>query len=129
MQPRLERRIGRSPHRLLEHLRFRAAYDFLLLRCSAGEADAALGDWWTRFIEADAAGREALQAEAQSGGSNGKSGAGGAPNKRKRRRRKPAAQGGADAHAPSSANEGDAGSVANTNDAALTQTAGSRSPG
>ncbi len=87
LQPRLERRNGRSPYKLLEHLRFRAGYDFLLLRCEADETDAALGDWWTRFIDADAAGREALQLEAAGAPSS----AGAAPNKRKRHRRKPAA--------------------------------------
>jgi poly(A) polymerase len=33
LQPRFERRQGRSPSRLIEHLRFRAGYDFLMLRC------------------------------------------------------------------------------------------------
>ena len=42
MQPRFERRHGPSPARLSEHLRFRAGYDFLLLRCDCGEAEAAL---------------------------------------------------------------------------------------
>jgi poly(A) polymerase len=37
MQPRFERRTGKSPYKLLEHLRFRAGYDFLLLRCESGE--------------------------------------------------------------------------------------------
>ncbi|MDO4905525.1 MAG: polynucleotide adenylyltransferase PcnB [Lautropia sp.] len=59
MQPRLEKR-GRSAHGLLSHLRFRAGYDFLLLRCAAGEIDAALGQWWTDFIEADGQGRDHL---------------------------------------------------------------------
>jgi poly(A) polymerase len=63
LQPRLERRTGRSPYRLIEHLRFRAGYDFLLLRCEAGECDAELGAWWQAFVEADASGREALQAQ------------------------------------------------------------------
>ncbi len=50
MQPRLEKR-GRSATRLLEHPRFRAAYDFLLLRCEAGELNEELGQWWTAFIQ------------------------------------------------------------------------------
>jgi poly(A) polymerase len=87
LQPRLERRSGRSPYRLLEHLRFRAGYDFLLLRCEAGECDASLGDWWTRFIEADAANREALQNELTQG-------TGPAAAKRKRRRKKRPAEAG-----------------------------------
>lgn len=53
LQPRFEQRGGQRPFRLLEHPRFRAAYDFLLLRCEAGELDTELGDWWTRFQEAN----------------------------------------------------------------------------
>lgn len=61
MQPRFERRIGRSPNKLLEHPRFRAGYDFLLLRCASGEIDAELGEWWTAFYEAEGDGvREEL---------------------------------------------------------------------
>jgi poly(A) polymerase len=51
MQPRLERRSGRRADLLLEHPRFRAAYDFLLLRESAGEDTDGLGRWWTRYQE------------------------------------------------------------------------------
>jgi len=64
MQPRFERRTGKSPHKLLEHLRFRAGYDFLLLRCASGEIDAELGEWWTAFYEGDEATREDLIASA-----------------------------------------------------------------
>src|SRR5690606_6188951 len=39
LQPRFERRAGRRALRLLDHPRFRAAYDFLLLRAAAGEVD------------------------------------------------------------------------------------------
>ena len=46
--------------KLLEHQRFRAGYDFLLLRCESGELDASVGQWWTDFIEGDAAARESL---------------------------------------------------------------------
>jgi poly(A) polymerase len=63
MQPRFERRIGKSPYKLLEHLRLRAGYDFLLLRCASGEVDAAIGEWWTAFIDADGPGREILLAQ------------------------------------------------------------------
>ena len=49
---------GRSAFRLLEHLRFRAGYDFLLLRCAADEVPAELADWWTRFAHAGAEERE-----------------------------------------------------------------------
>ncbi|MGH8315410.1 MAG: polynucleotide adenylyltransferase PcnB, partial [Steroidobacterales bacterium] len=48
-QPRFRRREGRKALALLEHPRFRAAYDFLLLRCEVGLEEAAVGDWWTRI--------------------------------------------------------------------------------
>ena len=54
MQSRFEQTRGKRPQRLLGHPRFRAAYDFLLLRASAGEADQALADWWTEFQEGNA---------------------------------------------------------------------------
>jgi poly(A) polymerase len=53
MQPRFERRQGGRAMRLLAHPRFRAAYDFLLLRAEAGEVDQELADWWTRLQELD----------------------------------------------------------------------------
>ncbi len=64
MQPRFERRSGKSPYKLIEHLRFRAGYDFLLLRCASGEIEADIGEWWTAFYEGDAVAREALLATA-----------------------------------------------------------------
>jgi poly(A) polymerase len=64
LQPRFERRTGRSPFRLLEHIRLRAGYDFLLLRVESGELPAEIGDWWTRFIDADEPEREALMRRA-----------------------------------------------------------------
>jgi poly(A) polymerase len=60
MQPRFERRVGKSPYKLLEHPRMRAGYDFLLLRCASGEIDAEIGEWWSAFIDGDGATREAL---------------------------------------------------------------------
>jgi len=53
LQPRFDQRGGQRPYRLLEHPRFRAAYDFLLLRAESGEVDLELGEWWTRFQEVD----------------------------------------------------------------------------
>ena len=64
LQPRFERRTGRSPFRLVEHLRFRAGYDFLLLRAAADEIPVAQGDWWTRFLQASPDEREQLVVEA-----------------------------------------------------------------
>ena len=53
LQPRFDKRSGKSPLRLLEQPRFRAAYDFLLLRAQSGEVPMELADWWTRFQEVD----------------------------------------------------------------------------
>ena len=53
MQSRLPRRGGERAFRLQEHPRFRAAYDFLLLREESGEIPAGLGQWWTEFQSAD----------------------------------------------------------------------------
>jgi poly(A) polymerase len=83
LQPRFERRTGRSPYRLLEHLRFRAGYDFLLLRAAADEVPLALGDWWTRFSQASSDEREQLVVEATR-----ESGSAAVPPNRRRRRRR-----------------------------------------
>jgi len=64
MQPRFERRTGKSPYKLLEHVRFRAGYDFLLLRCASGEIDAEIGEWWSAFYDGEADAREDLLASA-----------------------------------------------------------------
>ncbi len=48
-QLRLQRRTGRKAAELVEHRRFRAAYDFLLLREQAGEDTGGLGNWWTEI--------------------------------------------------------------------------------
>ena len=67
LQPRFEQRTGARPYRLLEHPRFRAAFDFLALRGESGEAPAALVAWWSRFQDADEVARQAmLQPEADS---------------------------------------------------------------
>ena len=50
-QLRLLRRQGRKAAELVDHRRFRAAYDFLLLREQAGEDTGNLGAWWTQFQE------------------------------------------------------------------------------
>jgi poly(A) polymerase len=80
LQPRLERHQGRRPMALLGHPRFRAAYDFLLLRAEAGEVDPEIAEWWTRFQDVDAAERARMTT-------------GSAKRKRRRRRRPKAASG------------------------------------
>lgn len=51
MQNRFERRRAKAPQRLSSHSRFRAAYDFLLLRSKIGEAPNELAEWWTLYQE------------------------------------------------------------------------------
>ncbi len=55
LQLRFTKQTGGRPYRLLAHPRFRAAYDFLLLRAETGGAEQELADWWTRFQVADEA--------------------------------------------------------------------------
>jgi poly(A) polymerase len=57
LQARLAVITGKRPLRLCAHPRFRAAYDFLLLRAEVDEQAAEWADWWTRFLALDAAGR------------------------------------------------------------------------
>ena len=77
MQPRFLQRAGQRPFRLVENLKFRAGFDFLLLRCESGELDKEVGQWWERFQHANDAerGQMLLKDEAPV---------------RKRRRKKPA---------------------------------------
>ena len=53
VQPRFEQRSGKRPYALIEQARFKAGYDFLLLRAESGEIDAELGRWWTDFLNAE----------------------------------------------------------------------------
>ena len=53
LQNRLETRNKRSVESVFNHPRFRAAYDFLLLREEAGEELNELGQWWTNFQNGD----------------------------------------------------------------------------
>ncbi len=82
LQVRLTQRTGKRALRVLEHPRFRAAYDFLLLRGESGEDIGDLGEWWTRFQEVDGADRATM---ARATASKKK--------RRRRRRRRPAGAG------------------------------------
>ena len=82
LQPRFEARAGKRPYALLEQPRFRAGYDFLLLRAESGEIDMELGVWWTDFQNADGNQRAEMLLPEQA-----------ADKKRRRRRKKPAASG------------------------------------
>ncbi len=76
LQLRLERRQGKRAAELVDHKRFRAAYDFLLLREQAGEDIGDLGQWWTEFQNLPLEARLAQM--------------GGDKPRRKRRRKRPA---------------------------------------
>ncbi len=80
LQFRLPHYGGKRSAQLLEHRRFRAAYDFVLLREAAGEDLGGLGDWWTRYQDADTEAR----GEMSQGGETTPTG----PRKRRRRRRR-----------------------------------------
>jgi poly(A) polymerase len=83
LQLRFEQRAGQRPYRLLEQPRFRAAYDFLLLRCASNEVDNEIGLWWDEFQDATEERRkEMLQPES----------AGQARKRRRRPRKKPAVE-------------------------------------
>jgi poly(A) polymerase len=86
LQPRFEYRTGARPFRLLEHPRFRAGYDFLLIRAESGEVPDELGDWWTKFQDANEESRKSMLLADSS-----------PKPKRRGRRRKPATQPGATA--------------------------------
>jgi poly(A) polymerase len=58
LQPRFENRRGRRAAGLLEHRRFRAAYDLLVLRGAAGEVDPELVAFWTRVQELEGGERQ-----------------------------------------------------------------------
>ena len=81
MQQRFEQRAGQRPFRLLEQPRFRAGFDFLLLRCASGEVDEELGLWWDEFQDASA-GRQAEMLQPEGAGDR---------KRRRKPRRKPEA--------------------------------------
>ncbi|WP_049723825.1 polynucleotide adenylyltransferase PcnB [Gilvimarinus polysaccharolyticus] len=81
MQHRLTLRGGQRAYTMLEHPRFRAAYDFVLLREQAGENLGGLGNWWTQFQAADEEGRARLVSSLKSSGS-------GKPRRRRNNNRK-----------------------------------------
>ena len=57
LQLKLETRLGHQPYKILNHPRFRAAYDFLLLREKAANDIQGLGDWWTKFQKINRTGK------------------------------------------------------------------------
>ena len=53
LQDRFPRARGKKIFQLLNHPRFRAAYDFMCLRSQAGELDQNEADWWTHIQDID----------------------------------------------------------------------------
>ncbi|WP_341522652.1 polynucleotide adenylyltransferase PcnB [Pseudomonas sp. G.S.17] len=80
MQERLPRRSGKRADMLLDNPRFRAGYDFLLLRESAGEETDGLGEWWTDYQECNDSERREMIRDLSS-----KPDATGAPPRKRRR--------------------------------------------
>jgi poly(A) polymerase len=74
MQLRLEKPRGKKAVELVESRRFRAAYDFLLLREQAGEDCGGLGAWWTELQTLDREARFAMAAAADGDGGRSRSG-------------------------------------------------------
>jgi poly(A) polymerase len=60
MQPRFEQRTNAAAERFLGQERFRAAYDFMLLRSQCGEVDPKIAVWWTDFQEVEGHDRERM---------------------------------------------------------------------
>lgn len=79
LQHRFMQRRGKRPQRLIEHKRYRAAWDFLELREQAGEVEPGTAAWWDRFASANGESRELMQEQAPTNR--------GVPANRRRRRR------------------------------------------
>jgi poly(A) polymerase len=77
LQQRLEARLPRTIERLAGHVRFRAAYDFLLLRAETGDDVGEAAAWWTSYQDAGPEVRQAMIDERRAS----------TPQKKKRRRR------------------------------------------
>ena len=60
LQPRFLQRGGTRPFRLLEHPKFRAAYDLFELRAQAGDAPLEAAEWWARFQDVEGGERERM---------------------------------------------------------------------
>ncbi len=80
LQPRFLQTRGKRAMNLLEHRRFRAAYDFMVLRSTIGEFDTEVAQFWTR-VQSQSAEQRAQSFEIRTVGS-------GKRRRRRRRRRK-----------------------------------------
>ncbi len=63
MQPRLQNPDIRRVDEMLQSPRFRAGFDFLVLREQSGESTGQMGQWWQRYQDANSDERQALQDE------------------------------------------------------------------
>ncbi|MEL6869875.1 MAG: polynucleotide adenylyltransferase PcnB [Pseudomonadota bacterium] len=86
LQPRFEKMQGGRALGFLEHRRFRAAYDFMLLRSEIGEVPTETAEFWTRVQTLEGAERGAAFGVDGAGGKTGGS-------KRPRRRRRRSSRG------------------------------------
>jgi poly(A) polymerase len=74
LQHRLARRQGKRAFQTFLHPKFRAGYDFCLLRAEAGDNEAKeLSDWWTQFIASNEQTRGQMAAAMQKGDGKAKS--------------------------------------------------------
>ncbi|NOT83187.1 MAG: polynucleotide adenylyltransferase PcnB [Methylococcaceae bacterium] len=60
LQSRFHQQTGTRPFKLITHPRFRAAYDFLLLRAETGDVEQQVADWWTAFQVAEGTNQTAM---------------------------------------------------------------------
>ena len=60
LQLKLNDRLKNNPNKIIKHPRFRAGYDFLLIREKASKDKSDLGKWWTSFQHADAKSKEKM---------------------------------------------------------------------
>ena len=67
MQPRFEQRSGRRPFALLMQEKFRAGFDFVVLRAASGEVPQELAQWWEKFQHANEEQRNAMLLSPQPG--------------------------------------------------------------
>jgi len=87
LQLQLPKTQGKRAERTLSHPKFRAAYDFLLLREESKESDTELGPWWTSFQQSNAQ----LMQDSRSTRRHHEDTSDTSHSKRRPRRRKPAA--------------------------------------
>jgi poly(A) polymerase len=89
LQSRLLRPAAKRVEKAMEHPRFRAAYDFLLLREKAGDPVEEAAEFWTRYLGTPEETRGELVENLRPATGNEGGAPGGPKRRRRRRRRKP----------------------------------------